>query len=402
MSERSKNFSEGPLTGIRILDLTRILAGPTATQLLGDFGADIIKVERPGHGDDTRAWGPPYVKDSENMKTSESAYYLSTNRNKRSVAIDFAQPKGRELLKQLLLSCDVLIHNFKVGGLEKYNLGFNDLKNDFPTLVYCAITGYGQTGPYAERAGYDFLAQAAGGLMSITGDEDGEPVKVGVAIADIVCGMYAATAILAALRHRDSTGEGQMIDLGLLDTQIAFLANQGTNYLLSGKLPKRLGNTHPNVVPYQVFPASDGFFVLAIGNDLQFLKFCEFSDASELAGDKRFRNNPDRVANRDLLIEKMNKLTRLKTVNEWIKGLAAQGVPVGPINNIEEALQDEQVKYRQGVINMSYPLSKSGKVKLLANPIKFSSTPVSYRYPPPYLGQHTKEILVEDIFMRMF
>ncbi|MBL95114.1 MAG: Acetyl-CoA:oxalate CoA-transferase [Alphaproteobacteria bacterium MarineAlpha3_Bin5] len=395
MSEREKDSFPDLLAGIRVLDLTRILAGPTATQLLGDLGADVIKVERPGYGDDTRTWGPPFVKDSKNMDTSESAYYLSANRNKRSVAIDFSQPKGKELLKQLLASSDVLIHNFKVGGLEKYKLGYNDLKDDFPTLVYCAITGYGQTGPHAERAGYDFLAQAAGGLMSVTGEEGGQPIKVGVAIADIVCGMYAATAILAAVRYRDSTGTGQMIDLGLLDTQIAFLANQGINYLLSKTPPQRLGNAHPNVVPYQVFQASDGFFVLAIGNDQQFFKFCKFANALELVADRRFRNNSDRVSNRDLLIKKINELTCLRTVDEWVKGLAGQGVPVGPINNIEEALNDEQVKHRKGVIDMPYPLAKSGKVELLANPIKFSLSPVSYRYAPPRLGEHTKEVLVE-------
>ena len=395
MSEREKDSFPDLLAGIRVLDLTRILAGPTATQLLGDLGADVIKVERPGYGDDTRTWGPPFVKDSKNMDTSESAYYLSANRNKRSVAIDFSQPKGKELLKQLLASSDVLIHNFKVGGLEKYKLGYNDLKDDFPTLVYCAITGYGQTGPHAERAGYDFLAQAAGGLMSVTGEEGGQPIKVGVAIADIVCGMYAATAILAAVRYRDSTGTGQMIDLGLLDTQIAFLANQGINYLLSKTPPQRLGNAHPNVVPYQVFQASDGFFVLAIGNDQQFFKFCKFANALELVADRRFRNNSDRVSNRDLLIKKINELTCLRTVDEWVKGLADQGVPVGPINNIEEALNDEQVKHRKGVIDMPYPLAKSGKVELLANPIKFSLSPVSYRYAPPRLGEHTKEVLVE-------
>ena len=293
----------GPLQGLRILDLTRILAGPTCTQLLGDLGADVIKIERPGAGDDTRKWGPPYVKDSDGEDTSESAYYLSSNRNKRSVTVDIAKTAGVDLLKRMLRHCDVLVHNFKVGGLEKYKLGYDDLKAEFPSLVYCAITGFGQTGPYAPRAGYDFLAQGLGGIMSLTGEPTGEPVKVGVGIADVMCGMYASNAILAALRHRDKTGEGQMIDVALLDTQIAWLVNEATNYFLSGEIPLRRGNAHPNIVPYQVFPTSDGYFILAVGNDRQFAKFCDFAGKAELASDSRFITNEQRLHNREDLAE---------------------------------------------------------------------------------------------------
>ncbi|MDX1711119.1 MAG: CaiB/BaiF CoA-transferase family protein, partial [Rhodovibrionaceae bacterium] len=287
-----------PLTGLRVFDLTRILAGPTATQLLGDLGADIIKIERPGQGDDTRKWGPPYVKDAAGEDTSESAYYLCANRNKRSVTIDIAAPEGQALARRLIGECDILVENFKAGGLKKYGLSYADLKDEFPHIIYCSITGFGQTGPYASRAGYDYLAQGLGGMMSLTGEPDGEPMKVGVGIADVMCGMYGVAAILSALHHRHKTGQGQHIDMALLDSQVGWLVNEGTNYLVSGEVPKRRGNEHPNIVPYKVLPASDGPFILAVGNDAQFRRFCEFAGAPELAEDPRFTTNALRVRNR--------------------------------------------------------------------------------------------------------
>lgn len=385
----------GPLQGLRILDLTRILAGPTCTQLLGDLGADVIKVERPGAGDDTRKWGPPYVKDADGRDTSESAYYLSANRNKRSITVDIAKPAGVELLKRLLRHCDVLAHNFKVGGLEQYGLGYDDLKDDFPSLIYCAITGFGQTGPYAPRAGYDFLAQGLGGIMSLTGEPDGEPVKVGVGIADVMCGMYATTAILAALRHRDKTGEGQMIDVALLDTQIAWLVNEATNFFLSGQVPIRRGNAHPNIVPYQVFPTKDGYFILAVGNDRQFQRFCEFAGDPDLARDPLFASNERRLHNRDALAERIRELTVAKTSTQWIDGLSALGVPSGAVSNLEQTFKDPHVLHRGMRISMPHALSGSGSVDLLGNPLKLSATPVTYRRAPPVMGADTEDVLDE-------
>ena len=298
------------LDGLRILDLTRILAGPTCTQLLGDLGADVIKIERPGRGDDTRTWGPPFVRGADGEDTSESAYYLCANRNKRSVAVDLATAEGAELVRRLAARSDVLIENFKVGALQRYGLGYDDLKDEFPGLVYCSITGFGQTGPNAHRAGYDLLAQGYGGIMSLTGEPDGEPMKVGVGIADIVCGMYAATAILAALRHRDRTGRGQHIDLALVDTQMAWLVNEGTNYLTSGELPRRRGNEHPNIVPYGVFETADGHVIVAVGNDAQYERFCEFLGAPELASDERYRTNAGRLAHREELVAELARRVR--------------------------------------------------------------------------------------------
>jgi crotonobetainyl-CoA:carnitine CoA-transferase CaiB-like acyl-CoA transferase len=384
-----------PLQGLRILDLTRILAGPTCTQLLGDLGADVIKIERPGAGDDTRKWGPPYVKDSDGNDTAESAYYLSANRNKRSVTVDMAKPEGVELLKRLLRHCDILAHNFKVGGLEKYGLGYDDLKEKFPNLIYCAITGFGQTGPYAERAGYDFLAQGQGGIMSLTGEPEGEPVKAGVGIADVMCGMYASTAILAAVHHRDKTGEGQMIDIALLDTQVAWLVNEATNYFLSGQVPIRRGNAHPNIVPYQVFPTSDGHFILAVGNDRQFVRFCNFAGDPDLAADPRFITNEQRLHNREALVQLIHALTVTKTSTEWIDGLSAIGVPSGAVNNLEQTFKDPHIMHRGMRISMPHPAAGSGSVDLLGNPLKLSATPVSYRRPPPTMGAHTDEVLEE-------
>jgi crotonobetainyl-CoA:carnitine CoA-transferase CaiB-like acyl-CoA transferase len=384
-----------PLTGVRIFDLTRILAGPTCTQLLGDLGADVIKVEKPGVGDDTRTWGPPYVKDSDGKDTNESAYYLSANRNKRSVTIDLQTPKGIALARKLIAKSDILIENFKVGGLSKLGLGYEDLKTEFPRLVYCSVTGFGQTGPYAPRAGYDFLAQGLGGIMSITGDPDGEPMKVGVGIADVMTGMYASTAILAALRHRDATGEGQHIDTCLLDTQVSWLINEGTNYLVSGKIPVKLGNEHPNIVPYKVFATSNGHVILAVGNNRQFYDWCTVANADDLKSDPRYASNPLRIANRETLYDIMPDFMKRKTTEEWLAELGELKVPCSPVNNIEQVFEDPHVKYRGMRIEMNHPTAGSGKVPLIGNPVKMSSTPPQYRLAPPTLGQHSDEVLRE-------
>ncbi len=384
-----------PLHGLRIFDLTRILAGPTCTQLLGDLGADVIKIERPGQGDDTRKWGPPFVKDEAGADTSEAAYYLSSNRNKRSVTIDVAKPGGQELARQLIAHSDILVENFKVGGLAKYGLAYDDLKDEFPELIYCSITGFGQTGPYALRAGYDFLAQGMGGLMSLTGEPEGEPVKVGVGISDIMCGMYASTAILAALRHRDAGGGGQHIDLGLLDTQVAWLSYEGLNYLASGQVPRRVGNEHPNIVPYKVLPCADGHVILAVGNDAQFRRFCQFAGAPELADDARFATNAERVRNREALYAILPGLTLKKTQGEWVEGLNELGVPAGPVNTLDKVFADPQVLHREMRHSMPYAGAKGGRVELIGNPVKFSETPADYRYAPPRMGEHTDEVLGE-------
>ncbi len=387
----------GALSGIRIFDLTRILAGPTCTQLLGDLGADVIKIERPGQGDDTRRWGPPYVRDLAGEPTSESAYYLCANRNKRSLALDISKPEGQEIARRLIARCDVLVENFKVGGLAAYGLAYADLGEEFPHLVYCSITGFGQTGPLAPHAGYDFLAQGRGGIMSITGEPDGEPLKVGVGIADVMCGMYAAVAILAALRHRDLTGEGQHIDMALLDSQVAWLVNEGVNYLVSGRVPRRLGNEHPNIVPYKAFESADGWVILAVGNDRQFRRWCDFAGASELAEDPRFATNSARVENRRALYALMLPIMRRKTTAEWVEGLAELGVPCGPVNDIAGVFADPQVQARGMRIDLPHPLAGEGTVPLIANPVKMSATPPDYRHPPPLLGQHTEELLQELI-----
>jgi crotonobetainyl-CoA:carnitine CoA-transferase CaiB-like acyl-CoA transferase len=388
-------FKPLPLAGIRIFDLTRILAGPTCTQLLGDLGADVIKVERPGIGDDTRSWGPPYVKDADGNDTSESAYYLSANRNKRSITIDLRGAEGVALAKRMIAKCDVLIENFKVGSLSRLGLGYDDLKDEFPALVYCSVTGFGQTGPYAERTGYDFLAQGLGGIMSITGAPDGEPMKVGVGIADVMTGMYASTAILAALRHRDASGEGQHIDTCLLDTQVSWLINEGTNYLVSGKIPTKLGNEHPNIVPYKVFGTSDGYVILAVGNDRQFQDWCQCAGAEDLSSNPDFATNPLRIVNRERLYEAMPAYMESKTTAEWLDVLAAAKVPCSPVNNIEQVFENEQVQAREMRIAMDHPKAGSGKVPLIGNPLKMSATPPQYRAAPPVLGQHTDEVLAE-------
>ncbi|WP_259780596.1 CaiB/BaiF CoA transferase family protein [Aestuariispira ectoiniformans] len=388
-------MSDQPLSGIRVLDLSRILAGPTCTQQLGDLGADVIKVERPGAGDDTRKWGPPYVQDADGNDTSESAYYLCANRNKRSIEVNMATEAGQTLIKRLLKECDILVENYKVGGLKKYGLAYEDLKDEFPGLIYCSITGFGQDGPYAKRGGYDYLAQGMGGIMSVTGEPDGLPMKVGVAIADVMCGMYATNAILAALRHKDRSGQGQYIDACLLDTQVSWLVNQATNYLVSGKSPERQGNEHPNIVPYRTFEVSDGYIILAVGNDGQFRKWCEFSGVAELADDDLFATNRARVENRVALHAIMEPILKARSMADWLTGLEEIHVPCGPVNTIEQVFDDPQVKHRGMRIEMDHPLAGDGKVPLVANPVKFSETPVQYRYAPPTLGQHTDEILRE-------
>ena len=387
--------TQSPLGGVRIFDLTRILAGPTCTQLLGDLGADVIKVEKPGVGDDTRTWGPPYVQGADGQDTSESAYYLSANRNKRSITIDLQNPNGIALAKKLISKCDVLIENFKVGGLAKLGLGYEDIKKEFPGLIYCSVTGFGQTGPYASRAGYDFLAQGLGGIMSITGQPDGEPMKVGVGIADVMTGMYASTAILAALRHRDATGEGQHIDTCLLDTQVSWLINEGTNYLVSGKVPIKLGNEHPNIVPYKVFATSNGHVILAVGNDRQFQDWCAAAEAHDLKNDPRYATNPLRIANRETLYKTMPDFMEKKTTEEWLIKLAELKVPCSPVNDIEQVFNDPHVQHRGMRIEMDHHASGSGKVPLIGNPLKMSETPRQYRLAPPTLGQHTDEVLEE-------
>jgi len=383
----------GPLQGLRVFDLTRILAGPTCTQLLGDLGADVIKIERPGEGDDTRKWGPPYLRDAAGEDTGESAYYLSSNRNKRSLSLDIAKPGGQALARRLIADCDILVENFKAGGLAKYGLAYADLKDEFPNLIYCSITGFGQSGPYAPRAGYDYLAQGMGGMMSLTGEPDGEPMKVGVGIADVMCGMYATSAILAALHHRDRGGSGQYIDLALLDTQVAWLVNEGLNYLTSGRVPHRLGNEHANIVPYKVLPCADGHFILAVGNDAQYRRFCSFAGVPELADDARFATNAARVRNREALYDLLPEITRRKTRAAWLDGLERLGVPSGPVNTLDQVFADPQVQHRGMRLTLPYEGAEDGRVDLIANPIKLSATPVDYRRPPPRLGQHTEEVL---------
>jgi formyl-CoA transferase len=382
---------------IRVLDLSRVLAGPWCSQNLADLGADVIKIERPGCGDDTRAWGPPYAKDADGIDTSEAAYYLSANRGKRSVTVDIASPEGQALVRELARHSDVVLENFKVGHLKRYGLDYESLKAIKPDLVYCSITGFGQDGPYAHRAGYDFLIQGMGGLMSVTGERDdlpgGGPQKVGVALTDLMTGMYATIAVLAALTHRDRSGEGQHIDMALLDTQVAMLANVGSNYLNSGKPPKRWGNAHPNIVPYQTFACADGHIIVATGNDGQYQKFVEAGGRPELAFDPRFATNPLRVQNRDTLVPLLADMVATKNRDEWIDLLEARGVPCGPINDIGDVFENPQVKARQVAIELPHPVA--GKVKLVRSPMKMSATPATSDKAPPLLGQHTAEVLRE-------
>lgn len=385
----------GALSHLRVLDLSRVLAGPWSGQILADLGADVIKVERPGSGDDTRAWGPPFLKDVQGENTSEAAYYLSANRNKRSVTIDFTQPEGQRLVRELAAKSDIVIENFKVGGLAAYGLDYASLKSVNPRLIYCSITGFGQTGPYAKRAGYDFMIQGLGGLMSLTGRPDGEegagPVKVGVALTDILTGLYSTVAILAALANRDQAGVGQHIDMALLDVQVACLANQAMNYLTTGNPPRRLGNAHPNIVPYQDFPTADGDFILTVGNDGQFRKFAEVAGQPQWADDPRFATNKLRVANRAELIPLIRQATVFKTTAEWVSQLEAAGVPCGPINDLAQMFQDPQVLARGLAVSMPHALA--GSVPQVASPIRLSETPVEYRRAPPLLGEHTEAVL---------
>ncbi|WP_306392098.1 CaiB/BaiF CoA transferase family protein [Telluria beijingensis] len=380
---------------IRVLDLSRVLAGPWCSQNLADLGADVIKIERPGAGDDTRAWGPPYAKDAQGNDTLEAAYYLSANRGKRSVTVDIASAEGQALLRDLVLHCDVVLENFKVGHLKRYGLDYESLKAIKPDLVYCSITGFGQDGPYAHRAGYDFLIQGMGGLMSVTGERDdlpgGGPQKAGVALTDLMTGMYATVAVLAALTYRDRTGEGQHIDMALLDTQVAMLANVGSNYLNSGKPPRRWGNAHANIVPYQTFACLDGHLIVATGNDGQYQKFVEAGGRPELGSDPRFATNPLRVQNRELLVPLLAEMVKLKKRDEWIALLEEKGVPCGPINDVGEVFANEQVQARAMAIDLPHP--SAGQVKLVRNPIRMSATPATSGMAPPLLGQHTHEVL---------
>ncbi len=392
----------GALAGVRVLDLSRVLAGPWCTQTLADLGADVIKVERPpadGHpgGDDTRGWGPPFLKDRDGRETDQAAYFLGANRNKRSVTIDFARPEGQALIRRLARDADVLVENFKVGDMARYGLDAPTLRGLYPRLVYCSITGYGQTGPYRERAGYDYAVQGLGGLMSITGERDdlpgGGPQKVGVAVADLFTGLYATVAIQAALRHREHGGEGQVIDMALLDTQVAMLANLGANYLVTGKAPRRAGNAHQNIVPYQVFAVADGHLILAVGNDGQFQRLCQVAGCPEVAADPRFARNADRVRHRDELVPLLAQRLLTRPRGQWLSELDAAKVPCGPINDLEDVFADPQVRERGMTTVMAHPLTD--RLELVSSPLKLSATPVQLRRPPPLLGQHTDEVLAE-------
>jgi len=388
----------GPLAGLRVLDMSRILAGPSCTQILGDLGADVVKVEKPGEGDDTRKWGPPFVKDADGGETGESSYYLSCNRNKRSLTLDFTRPEGKSLALRLIAHADILIENYKTGTLAKYGLSYEDLRDAYPRLIYCSLTGFGQTGPYASRAGYDFLIQGMGGIMSLTGEPDGQPMKTGVAIADLMAGMYAAVAILAALRHRDVAGRGQYIDMALLDSQVAWLSNAGQYYLTSGDMTPRHANGHPTIVPYQTFQASDGWIILAVGNDEQFRKFCTFAGCPSLSDDPRFATNRNRVRHRAELIPILASIIRGQPAAHWIGGLEALGVPAGPINDLAAVFDDPQVTARDMRIRMKHAATPE-PIELIGSPIKFSDTPVNYRHAPPMLGQHTDEVLADWLKM---
>ena len=388
-----KSDQKEALAGIKVLDLSRILAGPSAAQLLGDLGADVVKVEKPGEGDDTRKWGPPYVRDTSGEETQESAYYLCANRNKRSIAIDIGSESGQDVAHRLIAQADVLIENYKVGGLAKYGLAYAQIKDRYPRLIYCSVTGFGQTGPYATRPGYDFLIQGMGGIMSLTGVPDGEPMKVGVGIADVMTGMYAVVGILAALQHRHNTGEGQQIDISLLDTQTSWLVNAATNYLADKQLPARLGNGHPNIVPYQVFSTADGPMILAVGNDAQFRRFCQVAGIEQVAADGRYATNSMRIRHRVALCERLEQALRTRSRAAWLRELEAVGVPCGPVNNLEEVFADPHVKARGAELRMPCEWAMNGEIGLLANPLKMSATPPSYRRVPPRLDEHAGEVL---------
>lgn len=383
--------SEGPLKGVKVLDLSRILAGPTCTQLLGDLGASVIKIENPATGgDDTRQWGPPYVEDTDGNRSDLSAYFMAANRNKKSVAIDITTSEGQSEIRRLASHADILIENFKPGGLAKYGLDYETLSKDLPGLVYCSISGYGQTGPNSAKPGYDLMAQGYGGIMSLTGEPEGAPMKVGVGIADVMCGMYASVGILAALRHRDLTGEGQQIDLALVDAQIAWLINEGVNYLTSGSVPQRRGNGHPNIVPYDVYETADGHVILAVGNDSQFQRFCGYIGLPELADDPRFATNPARLENRDALNVVLRPAMQKVDTSSAINALEELKVPVGPVQSLDQVFGTEQVAARQMQIAMQ---ADPGEVQLIGNPLKLSRTPVTYRTAPPVFGADTRAVL---------
>ncbi|OBY28202.1 CaiB/BaiF CoA transferase family protein [Leisingera sp. JC1] len=384
----------GALNGVKVLDLSRILAGPTCTQLLGDLGATVIKVENPKTGgDDTRQWGPPYVVDADGQQSDLSAYFMAANRNKRSVAIDIATEDGQQAIRRLAAEADILIENFKPGGLAKYGLDFASLKNDLPGLVYCSISGYGQTGPNSHKPGYDIMAQGFGGIMSLTGEPEGQPMKAGVGIADVMCGMYACIGILSALHHRQKTGEGQQIDLALVDAQIAWLINEGVAYLNTGQNPKRRGNEHPSIMPYGVYETADGHVILAVGNDSQFRRFMEFLKLEGLAEDPRFASNPARLQNRDALNSVLIPSVQRFTTHEVLDAMEARKVPAGPVQTLDTLFATDQVAARDMAIGMD---TAAGPVKLLGNPLNFSRTPVTYRHAPPQCGEGTEEILSSD------
>lgn len=389
----------GALSHLRVLDLSRVLAGPWCGQTLADFGADVIKIERPGAGDDTRRWGPPYLRTPDGTPTEEAAYYLAANRNKRSVTLDIASPEGQRLARELAAQSDVILENYKVGQLRKYGLDYASLRELKPDLVYCSITGFGQTGPYAPRAGYDFIVQGMGGFMSLTGEADGlpggGPQKAGVAIADLMTGMYATVAVLSALAHRDRTGEGQYIDMALLDVQIAMLANMNTNFFVGGTPPVRVGNAHPNIVPYQTFKTRDSWIIVAVGNDAQFRKFVEIGGRPELADDARFAQNPQRVAHRTELVAILAEMVELRDKADWIAALEAAGVPCGPINDLGEVFDDAQVQARGLKVQVDHPLA--GAIDLVRNPVRMSATPPVVERHPPLLGEHTEAVLRERL-----
>ncbi|MEE8546404.1 MAG: CaiB/BaiF CoA-transferase family protein [Alphaproteobacteria bacterium] len=389
----------GPLSKIRVLDLSRILAGPWASQILADLGAEVIKVERPGQGDDTRTWGPPYLKHRDGNDTETSGYYLSCNRGKKSLTLDLSRPQGQKIARQLAAESDVVLENYRVGGLARYGLAYQDLEALNPRLIYCSITGFGQSGPYAMRPGYDFLIQAMGGLMSVTGHADGEPgggpLRAGVAIADLMSGMYATVAVLAALNERERSGRGQHIDLALLDVQSAVLANQALNYFTGGTAPGRVGNTHPNVVPYQVFATADGHIIVAVGNDAQFARLCRVLGLEDLAVDQRFAKNAGRVRHRETLIPRLAEALTARPAAQWLEALEAVGVPAGPINTIDQVFADPQIRHRG--MRIELPHAEAGSVALVGSPMNFSRTPVAYDLAPPGLGEHSDEVLGERL-----
>lgn len=389
----------GPLAHLRVLDLSRVLAGPWAGQTLADLGADVIKIERPGCGDDTRHWGPPYLKAADGTPTGEAAYFLSANRGKRSVTVDFTRPEGQAIVRALAAQSDVLLENFKVGGLAQYGLDADSLRALNPRLIYCSVTGFGQDGPYRDLPGYDFMIQGMGGLMSLTGQPDGTPgggpVKVGVALADVLTGLYATIGVLAALAHRERSGEGQHVDLALLDVQVAVLANQALNYLTTGCAPQRLGNAHPNIVPYQTFAAADGHLILAVGNDAQFARCCAVLGCPELAADERFASNRARVAHRAELVPRLATCFATQPRDAWLAALANANVPCGPINTLDQVFADAQVQHRQ--MRVELPHAQAGTVALVGSPLKLSATPVEYHLPPPQLGEHTDAVLAERL-----